>query len=75
MHLDKWLDLIRDQQSNVSDCVREINNASNVHKANSHRKQYIKEIDILIQIIDSFHNISKEYLQSLRERCNSHISS
>ena len=73
--MDKWLELIKEQQTVVAGCVGDINNSSSVHKANSHRKQYIKEIDILIQIIDAFHKISNEYLISLKDRCQSHISS
>jgi hypothetical protein len=73
--MDKWLDLIKEQQTVVAGCVSDINGASSVHKANSHRKQYIKEIDILIQIIEAFHKISNEYLMSLKERCQSHLTS
>jgi hypothetical protein len=69
------MELIKEQQSIVSVCVSEINNAPNPHKANSHRKQYIKEIDILIEIIEAFNKITKPYLEHLRSRCESHLSS
>jgi hypothetical protein len=75
MYMDKWLDLIRDQQAVISGTVNEINNSPTTYKANSHRKQYIKEVDILIEIIEAFQKISKEYLQSLRDRCQTHITS
>jgi hypothetical protein len=73
--MDKWLDLIRDQQTVVANIVSEISSAPTVHKANSHRKQYIKEVNILIEIIEAFHNISKNYLIELKDRCSSHITS
>jgi hypothetical protein len=74
MYMDKWLDLIRDQQSVIAGTVSEINSSPTTYKANSHRKQYIKEVDILIEIIEAFNKISKEYLQGLRDRCQSHVS-
>jgi len=74
MYMSTWSTLILEQEKVITKIVEEINNAPNGHKANSHRKQYIKEIDILIEIIEAFSKISKPYLEHLRTRCESHIS-
>ena len=75
MYMTSWTTLILEQESVISKIVDGINTAPNQHKANSLRKQYIKEIDILIQIIESFDKIAKPYLEHLRERCQSHLTS